>query len=197
MMSGIEDPGGDRTVPPVQALRFLSPVDLYRSIPEIAGFTKHRPEEGEDALYFFERLRSSTTPEDAVTYSAFATEGHVAIAWGLESIRITLPDVPATDQQLLNFISNWLDHPTADNRWRVMQAALFAPNRSAVVYLGLAVGWSGGALAPNDPVVVPAWRTPKAVNAAVLRTVGQVGLANRSVSLARVLDLAAGLFRVY
>lgn len=197
MITAIDDQSGDLTVPPVQALRFASPTDLYRTIPEVAGFTKHRPELEEDALSFFERLRSSTTPEDAVTYSAFATEAHVAVAWGAEAIRITLPDVPAHDQHLLNMISSWLDYPTTENRWHVMQTALFAPNRSAAVYLGLAVGWSGGALAPNDPVVVPAWRTPKAVNASVLRTVGQVGLANRSVSLARVLDLAAGLFRVY
>lgn len=189
--------GGDHTVPTLPALRFGNPVDLYRSIPEVNGFTKHRPFEGEDAFGFLERLRASTTPEDAVTYSAFATQPQTAIAWAVEAIRITLGEMSADDLRLLNWITLWLDHPSPENRWLVMQAALFAPRRSAVVYLGLAVGWSGGALAPNDPVAVPPWRCPKAVSGAVFRAIGQVGMEHRSVSLARVLDLAAGLFRVY
>lgn len=197
MFASSHDTDQDRTVPPLQSLRFVSPSELYYRIPEVSGFTKHRPQEGEDAYGFLERLRASTTPEDAVTYSAFATHPQTAIAWGVEAIRITLAELSADDLQLLTWITGWLDHPSPENRWRVMQASLFAPRRSAVVYLGLAVGWSGGAMAPNDPVTVPLWRCPKAVNAAILRSLGQVGMEQRSVSLARVLDLAAGLFRVY
>ncbi len=197
MYASSEDQDTDHTVPPLPALRYDSPIELYRLIPEISGFTKHRPTEGEDALGFLERLRASTTPEDAVTYSAFATQPQTAIAWGVEAIRITLADLSADDINLLNWITLWLDHPSPENRWHVMQAALFAPRRSAVVYLGLAVGWSGGALAPNDPVSMPQWRCPKAVSGAIFRAIGHVGLEHRSVSLARVLDLAAGLFRVY
>lgn len=192
-----DDTEQDRTIPPLRALRFDRPVDLYKRIPEVGGFTKHRPTEDEDPLGFFERLRGSTTPEDALTYTAFATEPQVAINWGVESLRINLPDLPPDEKQLMSWISQWLDHPSSENRWRTMQVALFAPRRSPTVYLGLAVGWSGGALAPNDPVTLPEWRSPKAVNAAILRALGQVGLEHRSVCLARVLDLAAGLFRVY
>ena len=192
-----DDTEQDRTIPPLRALRFDRPGDLYHEIPEVGGFTKHRPNDDEDPLGFFERLRASTTPEDAITYTAFATEPQVAINWGVNAIRMTLPDLPPDELQLMSWISQWLDHPSSENRWRTMQVALFAPRRSATVYLGLAVGWSGGALAPNDPVSVPDWRSPKAVNAAILRALGQVGLEQRSVCLARVLDLAAGLFRVY
>ena len=192
-----DDTEQDRTIPPLRAVRYDRPIDLYREIPEVGGFTKHRPDDQEDPLGFFERLRASTTPEDAITYTAFATEPQVAINWGVEAIRVSLPDLPPDELQLMSWISQWLDHPSAENRWRTMQVALFAPRRSATVYLGLAVGWSGGALAPNDPVAVPEWRSPKAVNAAILRGLGQVGREHRSVCLARVLDGAAGLFRVY
>lgn len=192
-----DDLDQDHTIPPLRTLRLDSPIDLYRDIPEVAGFTKHKPEPDEDPLQYFERLRGSTTPEDAITYTAFATEPQVAIGWGVEAIRITLPDLPPDELQLMSWISQWMDNPSSDNRWRTMQVALFAPRRSATVYLGLAVGWSGGALAPNDPVAVPPWRSPKAVNAAILRALGQLSLEQRSVCLARVLDLAAGLFRVY
>lgn len=197
MFETSQDTDADHTVPTLPSLRFDSPSELYRRIPEVSGFTKHRPVEGEDAFGFLDRLRASTTPEDAVTYTAFATQPQIAIAWGVEATRITLGEMSADDIHLLNWITLWLDHPSPENRWHVMQAALFAPRRSSVVYLGLAVGWSGGALAPNDPVAVPPWRSPKAVSGAIFRAIGQVGLEQRSVSLARVLDLAAGLFRVY
>ncbi|MEL6915894.1 MAG: hypothetical protein AAFP13_15475 [Pseudomonadota bacterium] len=187
----------DQTIPPIRTLRFDRPADLYAGLPEVAGFTKHRPEAEEDAFAFFERLRASTTPEDAVTYTAFAAEPELAVGWGLEAVRRTIAQMPADEEQLLNWIAQWRENPSAENRWKVLQVALFAPRRSPAVYLGLAAGWSGGPFAPNDPVRIPSWRTPRAVNAAVLRSIGQVGLEQRSVCLARVLDLAAGLFRVY
>ena len=197
MTASPDDPDFDQTIPPQNALRFDRPHELYRSMPEVAGFTRNRPTEDEDSLGYLERLRSSTTPEDAITFSAFAVEPRVSIQWGMNAVRLTLPDIPPDEVQLMTWIAQWLEHPTTDNRWRTMQVAMFAPRRSPAVYLGLAVGWSGGPLAPNDPVAVPAWRTPRAVNAAVLRSIGQGGLEQRSVSLARVLDLASGLFRVY
>lgn len=186
----------DHTVPPRRSLRVDQPIELYRKIPEVALFTKHRPLEHEDPLEFLYRLRGSTTPEDAITYSAFAPEPAAAINWGMQAVRNTMQELPPEDVNLAALLGQWLDHPTAENRWHVMHVALFAPRRSAVVYLGLAAGWSGGALAPNDPVNVPSWRAPKAVNAGVLRALGQVPFEHRSVSMARVLDLATELFRV-
>jgi len=187
----------ERTIPPVKSLRFDRPFDLYRELPEVRGFTKHRPSEEDDAFGFFEQLARSTTPEDALTFTAFATEPLAAIKWGLASTQAVLSDLPPEEEQLLHWVAQWVENPTKENRWRTFQVALFAPRRSASVYLGLAVGWSGGPLAPNDPVTVPAWRTPRAVNTAVLRSIGQVGLQQRSVCMQRVLDLAANHFRVY
>lgn len=196
-MNAIREPEQDQTVPPLRALRFDRPADLYRDVREIAQFMQQRPFEEEDALHYFERLRDSSTPEEAITYTAFATEPAVAISWTIEAIRVVGPDLSEDDSVLMELIERWFHDPRAKNRWKVMQVALFAPHRSATVNLGLAVGWSGGALAPNDPVTVPAWRSAKAANAAILRALGEVDQAHRSENLARVLDLAAGLFRVY
>lgn len=186
-----------QTIPPMQTLRFDKPFDLYQHLPEVDDFTKHRPEKDEDSYSFLQRLRASTTPEDAITYTAFAATPQLAIRWGADVVRTTLTQMPHDEEQLLTWVQTWAENPSAENRWRTLQVALFAPRRSPAVYLGLAVGWSGGPFAPNDPVAVPAWRTPRAVNSAVLRSISQVGLEQRSVALARALDLAAGLFRVY
>ena len=63
--------------------------------------------------------------------------------------------------------------------------------------LALAVGWSGGQIAPNDPAPVPIWRAPRSINSAVLSCLSKVDLDRRSVLLARFIDLSANLFRVY
>ena len=56
----------DKTQPPVSALRYDTPQELYTHMPSLAQMTQHRPREGEDALDFLYRLRGSTTPEEAV-----------------------------------------------------------------------------------------------------------------------------------
>ena len=187
----------DQTMPPRFALRYDSPMQLYQHIPEIKLFTKHRPMEGEDSFGYFERLKASTTPEDAVTFAAFSAAASVAIGWGVECVRINQPNLSHEDSHMANAVLHWLENPCHETRWMTLQSALFAPRRTPLVYLGLAVGWSGGAMAPNDPLAVPVWRTPRAVNAAVLSSVAALGLNHRSVSLARALDLASGLFRIY
>lgn len=191
------DPDVDLTIPPLRVLRYDAPVQLYAEIPKISAFTKHVPQEDEDNFSYLDRLRRSTTPEDAVTFAAFATEPRSSISWGVQSVRAVVPDPNPDDLQLLSWISQWLEHPSDETRWRTMQVAMFAPRRSAFVYLGLAVGWSGGALAPNDHSAPPSWRAPRAVNAAVLTAIAKAGATNRSVNLARVLDLASNMFRVY
>lgn len=55
------------------------PADLYAAMPQLAELTQHRPRAGEDALHYLGRLRSSTTPEEAVTYTAFAALPEMAI----------------------------------------------------------------------------------------------------------------------
>ena len=197
MATSEEDPDFDQTIPPQSTLRYDRPFDLYRGIPEIADFTRNRPKEEEDSLDYLERLRFSTTPEDGITFAAFAVEPRTSIQWGVNAIRIVTPEIPPDEVQLMSWIAQWIEHPNSDNRWRTLQVAMFAPRRSPAVYLGMAVGWSGGPLAPNDPVAMPSWRAPRAVNAAVLRSLGQISLNERSTNMARILDLAGGLFRVY
>jgi hypothetical protein len=197
MNNHINEPDADLTIPPVQMLRSDTPAQLYLDIPELQSFTRNRPSPEEDPLRYLERLRSSTTPEDAVTFSAFAAQPRAAIDWGVQSVRMTLPDLSPDDRQLLAFVMQWMEHPGNENRWRTLQVAMFAARRSPVVYLGLAVGWSGGPLAPNDPSMPPKWRAPYAINRAVLTSIAVAGADGRSVNLARVLDLASGLFRIY
>ena len=193
----MNDLNSEQTLPPARATRFDRVVDLFEELPEITKFVQERPMVEEGYRAFLERLRQSETPEDAVAFTSFAIEPKAAIQWGLDCVLALQPDLTPEDTTLVNWISDWLDEPNAETRWKTLQLALFAPRRTSAVYLGLAVGWSGGPFAPNDLVAVPPWRAPQAVSAAVLRAIGQIHTDHRTASLDHVLDRAAGLFRIH
>jgi hypothetical protein len=199
MQSNMEqsDLDTDQTIPAAHLLRSNSPFELYQQMPEIARFTQHRPTEQEDALAYMERLRNSRTPEDALTYVAFAPEPAPAIRWGMACLQRTHPNLSAEDAQLATSILQWLETPSDEHRWATLQHALFASHRTPWVHLGLAVGWSGGSMAPNDPLIVPYWRTPRAINVAVLSSIAALGLPNRAMHISQALDLTTQFFRIH
>ncbi len=166
-------------------------------MPEVAELMQHRPRTGEDASDFLARLRASTTPEEAVTFTAFAALPQMAIWWGYESLRSMPEAIAARDRDLMELIAAWIATPTDDFRHRIMRTALYAPVRSPAVMLGLAVGWSGGSIAPNDTAPVPVYRAPRSINSAVLSGLAKMPLQRRSVHLARVIALAETLYRAF
>ncbi len=190
------EPQQEKTQPAISALRYETPSELYTAMPQIRNLMQHRPRDDESAVAFLARLRSSTTPEEAVTFTAFAARAKMAIWWAYECVRTSSEEMSADDRALMEQIANWTTHPDAQNRYMVMKEALWAPQRTPVVLLGLAVGWSGGQFAPNDPSQVPPYRTPRAVNSAVLSCLAKSSLNRRPIELARFLDLALSLYRV-
>lgn len=190
-----ERPMEERTRPPSAALRYPSPWELYRMIPEIGTLTMQRPREDEECLDFLLRLRASTTPEEAVTYTAFAALPDRAAGWAYECLRSMAEYLNPMERPMLEMIAAWLADPQTPTRHRVMREALYAPSRSPSVLLALAVGWSSGGPAPNDSLPAPVWRTPQAINSAVLSCLARTDLGRRPVFLARFIDMAQTLFR--
>lgn len=180
--------------PPATTLRYQSPETLFDELPQIRVFMRSRPKEGEGPRDFLERLRASPTPEEALTFIAFAVRPKMAVWWGYECLRQRPEALNAEDRQLMEQVAIWTSDPTDENRWRVMRTALYAPQRTPPVFLGLAAGWSGGGIAPNDPIAVPAWRTPKAVAKAVLTALAGVDLEERGPLLSRYVAAADTLF---
>lgn len=195
MMMDIEPT--DKTCPPRRSLRYDTPSELYTCLPEVQLLTTLRPRQDEDNLQYLYRLRSSTTPEEAVTFAAFAAQPSVASGWGYECLRLMADHLSPLEKPMLQDIAAWVNNPTTAMRHRLMREALWAPTRSPSVLLGLAVGWSIGGPAPNDPMRPPAYRTPQAINSAVLSCLARSQLARRPVYLARFIDLADSLFRAF
>lgn len=193
----MDDLNSEPTLPPIRATRFDAINSLFDELPQLSEFMVERPQSGEGYRGFLERLRTSATPEDAIIFTAFAITPKSAIQWALDCILTLQPEQPWSDTQLMNWITAWLEDPKPETRWKALELSLFATPRSPIVQLGLAVGWSGGPLAPNDLVEMPAWRAPRAISAAVLRAIGNLPAEQRSTGIEYALDRAAGLFRVH
>lgn len=187
----------DKTQPPVSNTRFDTPFELYRDMPQVGQLTQHRPREDEDHIDFLHRLRASTTPEEAVTFTAFAVMPKLGIWWGYECLRLSGDDLTPEERQLMELVANWTQYPGNENRFRAMQRALYAPVRYPAVDLSLAVGWSGGQIAPNDPAGVPPHRSARAISTAVLSCLARADLQRRPIRLARFIGEAAQLFPAF
>lgn len=187
----------EKTRPPAMATRYDTLADLYSAIPQLAEVTQQRPRPGEEAVDYLMRLRQSTTPEEAVTFTSFAIQPKLAIWWGHECLRMMPDALSALDRQMMELVAGWIGRPDTAMRHYVMKEALWAPAKSPAVHLALAVGWSGGSIAPNDPAPVPLGRGPRAINAAILSCLARADLTRRPILLARFIDMAESLFKVY
>ncbi|MDO5622913.1 MAG: hypothetical protein Q4G24_15815 [Paracoccus sp. (in: a-proteobacteria)] len=181
---------------PRRSLRAGGPEQHFAELPVLADLVKLRPFQHEDALAFLGRLRSSTTPEEAVTYTAFAAVPTDATGWAYECLRLMADHLQPQERQMMQQVAAWLAHPTVRTRHDLMRDALWAPVRGPSVLLALAVGWSTGGPAPNDSEPAPVHKTPVAINSAVLSCLARVPMNRRSVYLARILDMAQALYRV-
>lgn len=190
-------PASDKTRPPTSSLRFETPVDLYLRLPEVNELTRHRPRPGETGLDYLLRLRASTTPEEAVTFTAFAAFPQTAIGWAYECIRVMSDLLNPLERPMMELVAAWLGQPGTPMRHRIAQEALWAPMLTPSVFMGLAVAWSGGSVAPHDATPPPLHRCPRAVNSAVLSCLARADLNRRPILLARFIDMAEPLFRVY
>lgn len=187
----------EKTRPPSASLRYQSLADLYAGIPQLAEITHQRPRPPEETNDFMWRLRRSDTPEDAITLTAFAFVPKLSIWWGHECLR-TMPEVlTPLDHHYMEGVARWIGDPSRENRQDLMREALWSTDNVPALHLALAVGWSGGAVAPNDPVSPPLHRAPRAINTAVLSCLAQSTTSRRTIYYTHFMDVAQSLFRVY
>jgi hypothetical protein len=194
--AGVSVSLSEKTRPPMSALRYVSLDHLYAAMPQIADVTQMRPQAEETALAFLLRLRASGTPEEAVTLTVHAVQPKLAIWWAHECLRQVPDALSPLDRDMMEAVGAWIAQPNQPQRHALMREALWATTRSPGVMLALAVGWSGGSVAPNDPAPVPIHRTPKALNTAVLSMLAKVDLRQRPLYLHRFIDVAETLFRM-
>ena len=180
---------GDRTVPPSSNLRTVMAADLYAMMPELKEDIQLQPRPDETVSFMLARLRSSTTPEAAVTMVAYAFQPRISVWWAHECVATMREHLTPIDHKLLEMIGAWAHDPSDANRQEIYEIATQAPSKTPGVWLGLATGASGGGRR-DEPIDLS---TPRAVNAGVLSCLARGGLPQRSINLARFITLAQTL----
>lgn len=170
--------------------------DLFLVIPQMADDIRTAPT-SEPCLIFLNRLLHGPTPEEAVTFAAYALPPRHAIWWGHECLQ-SLPDLlTEQDREMLPACARWCGEPDETNRYAAMDLGLGAKKRGPGVWLAMATGWTGGSMThPDQPAVpVPTYLIARALNAAVLSMLARVPLEIRRRTLAHFVSMADVLAR--
>lgn len=160
--------------------QFATARELYAAYPQIEEDLTAQPDGGA-ALDFMAALAGTPTPENALTFAAYALEKRPAVWWGHECLARADEVLTANDHEIMALAAAWVGEPNEATRYAALDAALASPAKTPGVWLGLAVGWSGGSMAPRGlPAVPPPMHlTARAVNAAVLSVLARFDRAAR------------------
>lgn len=106
---------------------------------------------------FFESLRASDDPIQAIAYVAAALPKLEAIEWGLASLPAIERDDPdyAARMLLRDSARRWLQEPDDENRRAIERLVDTAQQSWPETLIGLAIFFSGGSIAPEDSMPVP------------------------------------------
>ena len=188
---------GDQTggSAPSASLRCHLAAAVFADIPELTEDMEARPETGESALAFAQRLLNCPAPEEAVTFTAQLFVRRVAIWWGHECLRHLERLLDPTDLEMMALCAAWVATPDEAHRRHVSDMAESCATRSPGVWLGMAAGWAGGSLAPPESPVVapPRFLTGRGVNAAVLSALARAPRADRQETLETFIAMAHDL----
>lgn len=168
----------------MSASRFLTASEVYAAFPQMTDVISV-PGSSASPPAFMRSLAASGTPEDAVTFCAFALGRREAVWWACQCVREMMGD--GSDDQCLQAAENWVREPEEDLRKTALELGMGADRAAPQCWLALAAGWSGGTIAPASPVSVPPapHLTATAVRAAVLIALARVPVTERARGLER------------
>lgn len=167
-------------------LRSQTASELFAAMPQMTEDLLTAPLKSQHSMDFLRMLRIGTTPEEALTFMAYALLPRHAVWWGHECLKATPDLMTDQDTAMLELIAAWVAEPDEDHRYAALNAAMAARSRSPGVWLALGAGWSGGSMSePGLPEVVPPlFLMGRAINAGILSALARVSQDKRR----RVLD---------
>lgn len=175
-MSTRSDTHAPQTTEPAQGLRAQLAEDLFRALPALPTLVMERPVDGQHCLDFLRVLRLGKTPEEAVTFMAFALAPRHAVWWGHECLK-TVPDLlTPQDTQMMGLIAVWVAEQDDDSRCAALDAAMKVDVYGPGVWLALGAGWSGGSMSARGlpPVPPPPSAMGQALNAGIHSALARV-----------------------
>ena len=161
--------------------RFSTARDLYAAFPSTERDINADPTD-EPPLAFLQRLRQSETPEDGVSFLAYALGRREGVWWAAQSVRLLCRIAAGQEDASLQAAESWVRDPDDLLRREALRLGMTGNHRIATPWVALAAGWSGGNIGPSAHSVVQATpeMTPKAVRTSILVALATVGARDRS-----------------
>lgn len=176
--------------------RFSTARDLYAAFPSTERDINASPTDEPPGL-FLQRLRQSETPEDAVSFLAYALGRREGVWWSAQSVRLLCRIAAGQEDAPLQAAETWVRDPDDLHRREALRLGMTGDHRLATSWVALAAGWSGGNIGPSAQALVPATpeMTPKAVRTAILVALATVGARDRASRLQGCIDIGVPLMR--
>lgn len=175
-MSVRTDTTPPRTTEPAPGLRVQVASELFTALPPLGSLVVGRPLDGQHCLDFLAQLLAGPTPEEGLTFMAFALLARHGVWWGHECLK-AMPDLLTDqDRRMMGLITDWVADQGDDSRYAAMDAGMRAESHGPGVWLALAAGWSGGSMSGRGlpPVAPPPGATGQALNAGIVSALARV-----------------------
>lgn len=162
-------------------LRFSSAKEVFDAFPEAGQDFKARPTEDPPTV-FMRALAAGETPEDALTFCAYALGRREAVWWGCQCVRAVNGIAAGQEDHLLRAAEDWVREPEDEKRRAALRFGMESDQRTPSVLLALGAGWSGGSISPYEGAPVPPapYLTATAVRTAVLTALTRVPVKERA-----------------
>ena len=177
-------------------LRFETAKEVFEAFPDLVDDIGSPPT-GERPIVFVRTLATGETPEDALTFGAFALARREAVWWGCQCVRAIAQVGPGQEDPYLGAAERWVREPEDEHRLTALRLGNESNQRQATHWLALAAGWSGGNISPVEGGNVPTKpdMTPKAIRTAILTALARVPAKDRATRLAGCVDGAVKLMQ--
>ena len=167
-------------------LRFATAREVFNAFPEAKDNMTAEPT-AEPPPIFMRALAASETPEDALTFCAYALGRREAVWWACQCIRL----IGAAEQDpCLGAAETWVREPDEERRRAALKVGMESDRRTPEPWLALAAGWSGGSMSPveGSNVPPPGHLTASAARAAILIALARVGAKERGGRLSACVE---------
>ena len=170
--------------------RFATTKDLLSSFPAAAAYLRDAGSP-EVSLHYVERRVAEKRLDLAISYCAFLLPRREAVWWGCQCIA-DVDSLNDCERECVGVARAWALRPDETRRLRALKKGLDSSNMLSGTWMALAVGRSGGNVAPAEaePVAADPAATALAVRAALLSGATRVAHDARDAIMQRWVTLA-------
>ncbi|WP_420101015.1 DUF6931 family protein [Bosea sp. (in: a-proteobacteria)] len=180
----------------MSGLRFQTAAEVFEAFPDMADDMVSGPADT-PPVAFVAQLQATASPEDAITFCAYALDRRRAVWWALECSRTLDPPTTSEAEIALRTAEAWVREPEEYRRLAALRIGMTGRRDLSATWVSLAAGGSGGTLAtgaePGPPV--PPQMCAKAARAATLIALSTIPVRERKAQLGRCLDIFRNLVK--